>query len=129
MRYLLDTHVVIWWLADEPSLPSRAAEVIADVANTIFVSAMSIWEITIKASLGKLEVDVDEVLAALSPAGLEPLSFGIYDAAEVRALPALHRDPFDRALVAQARRNGLQLLTDDDRLAAYGAPVVRLSEI
>jgi PIN domain nuclease of toxin-antitoxin system len=129
VRCLLDTHVLLWWLTDDRALSAGAGDLIADTANEVYVSAISIWEIAIKSQLGKITVDVDEVLAALAPAGLQPLSFGLDDAAEAGKLPPIHRDPFDRALVAQARCQGLRLLSADDRLAAYGEPVLRLASL
>ncbi len=129
MRCLLDTHVFVWWLGDEPTLSVAAREVIADSANEIYVSAISIWEIAMKAPLGKVGADVAGVRAALGPAGLRPLAFGLEDAAETAKLPAIHRDPFDRALVAQARCQGLRLLSGDRILAKYGEPVLSLDSL
>jgi PIN domain nuclease of toxin-antitoxin system len=123
---LLDTHVLLCWLADSPALAHGAREVFASTDNTIFVSSINIWEIAIKSALGKLDADVDEIRASLEPSGLQTLPFNVDDAAAIVALPAIHRDPFDRALVAQARCNRLRLLTTDERLAAYGEDIVRV---
>jgi PIN domain nuclease of toxin-antitoxin system len=124
VRLLLDTHILLWWLNDDPALPDHAAALIADAANEVFVSPMSLWEIAIKARLGRLEADVDEVLAAGLESGFRPLPFTLEHAAEVAKLPGHHRDPFDRALVAQARREPMHLLTHDASIAGYGGNVL-----
>ncbi len=124
MRLLLDTHILLWWLSDDPALPAQAKALIADPANAVFISPMSLWEIAIKARLGKLEADVDEVRAAATDNGFAPLPFTADHASEVARLPDHHRDPFDRALVAQARREPLRLLTHDEAVAAYGESVL-----
>jgi PIN domain nuclease of toxin-antitoxin system len=120
VRLLLDTHLLLWWLADDPALPARAAQLIADPANDVFVSAISLWEIAIKSRLGKLEADVDAILAAVPASGFQPLPMSLAHAARVAHLPDLHRDPFDRALVAQAHLEPMHLLTHDPVVAAYG---------
>ncbi len=124
MRLLLDTHILLWWLSDDPALPAQAKALIADPANAVFISPMSLWEIAIKARLGTLEADVDEVRAATTDNGFVPLPFTADHASEVARLPDHHRDPFDRALVAQARREPLRLLTHDEAVAAYGESVL-----
>ena len=118
MRILLDTHLVLWALAAPERLPVVAHRLIerADV----YVSAASIWEISIKTSLGKLSADPREVLAALDPAGFIPLPISAEHAARVADLPPVHRDPFDRLLVAQALCEPMRLLTMDTVLAGYG---------
>ena len=118
MRVLLDTHLVLWALAAPERLPGAAHRLIerADV----YVSAASIWEISIKASLGKLTADPREVLAALDPAGFLTLPISAEHATRVADLPPVHRDPFDRLLVAQARVEPMRLLTTDALLAGYG---------
>jgi PIN domain nuclease of toxin-antitoxin system len=123
LRVLLDTHLLLWWLGGSEQLPGCAREIISDPANAIFVSAVSLWEIWLKQSLGKLRLpeDFEEVLAAES---FESLPLSAAHAREVARLPWLHRDPFDRMLVAQARVSGLRLLTADDTVAAYSEPVL-----
>jgi PIN domain nuclease of toxin-antitoxin system len=118
MRILLDTHLLLWALGAPSRLPARARKAIAD--GEVFVSAASIWEISIKAGLGKLSADPDEVLAALEPAGFMGLPVTGQHAARVVALPPLHRDPFDRLLIAQALTEPMRLLTNDVALAPYG---------
>ena len=124
MRIVLDTHILLWWLANTPALPTRAQELIADPANDVFVSPMSLWEIAIKTHPGKLTVDVAEVRTAALADGFVPLPFTLEHALAVAQLPDHHRDPFDRALVAQARVEPLHLLTHDGLVAAYGGDIV-----
>ena len=118
MRVLLDTHVLLWALSAPSRLPAAARRVIND--SDVFVSAASIWEISIKSSIGKLTADPQEVLAALEPAGFRSLPIVGEHAAYVSRLPAIHRDPFDRLLVAQALTEPMRLLTDDAILRGYG---------
>ena len=119
MRLVLDTHILLWALADHPSLPATARETIADPANDVYISSLSLWEIAIKARLGKLSADVREVRAAALETGFRPLPFTLEHAAAIADLPEHHRDPFDRGLIAQARVEPLHLMTHDDALAAY----------
>jgi len=118
VRLLLDTHLLLWALATPAKMPARARELVND--NEVFVSAASIWEISIKVALGKLRADPHEVLAALAPAGFLALPVTGEHAARVIDLPPIHRDPFDRLLVAQALGEPMRLLTDDAVLGRYG---------
>lgn len=124
MRLLLDTHILLWWLKDDPLLPHRARVLIADRRNQVYVSPMSVWEIAIKSQLSKLKADVDEVRTAALHSGFQPLLFSLEHAAAVARLPQHHRDPFDRALLAQALLEPLNLLTHDESLAVYGEHVL-----
>lgn len=117
MRMLLDTPIFLWAVTDDRKLTKAARQHILD-ANDVFVSSASIWEISIKAGLGKLKVDVDRLVSEIAGSGFSELPVLATHAAMVRALPALHRDPFDRLLVAQARCGPLRLLTADAQLAA-----------
>jgi PIN domain nuclease of toxin-antitoxin system len=118
MRILLDTHVFLWWLGDDPKLSARAREHIV-MATEVFVSSASIWEASIKAGLGKLEVDIDRLVSEIGGNGFRELPVTAQHAAAVRRLPELHRDPFDRMLVAQSLSEPLRLLTADRMLSAY----------
>jgi PIN domain nuclease of toxin-antitoxin system len=119
LRVLLDTHLLLWALASPTRLSSKTRRRIQE--SEVFASAASIWEISIKSALGKLAASPNEVLSAIEPAGFEHLPVVGAHAAHVAKLPLLHRDPFDRLLVAQASVEGLILLTDDDALGGYGA--------
>ena len=123
MRLLLDTHILLWWLADSPSLSDRARELIADPDNAVFVSAVSLWEIWLKHSLGKLQLpsDFEERLAGES---FESLPLLADHTREVATIPWHHRDPFDRMLIAQARAANLTFVTADETASHYGNSVL-----
>jgi PIN domain nuclease of toxin-antitoxin system len=118
VRLLLDTHLLLWALAS-PSKLSAATRKQIEGAD-VFASAASIWEISIKSALGKLEADPGEILAGIEPAGFGILAFTGAHAAKVVELPPLHEDPFDRMLIAQALCEPLILLTNDEVLRPYG---------
>lgn len=118
-RILLDTHVLLWWLIDSPKLGVTAREMLSAADNVVYVSAASIWEIAIKKSLGKLRAP-DNFDHILEQEGFEELPVSVYHAEQAGGLPALHRDPFDRMLVAQAQAEGLLLLSQDKQISAYG---------
>lgn len=118
MRVLIDTHLLLWALASPRRLPSKARQRIE--SSEVFASAASIWEISIKSALGKLQANPAEVLSGIEPAGFDHLHVTGEHAAEVSNLPRVHKDPFDRLLVAQALVEELILLTDDATLGGYG---------
>lgn len=121
MRLLLDSHAFLWWLGDDSRLGTRARAAIASRGNQVHVSAASIWEIAIKTSLRKLSVgDAPVDLAeSIGRCGFVELAVNARHAEAVRALPFHHADPFDRLLVAQARIEGLALVTADALVARY----------
>ena len=119
---LADTHALLWWLADDPRLSARAREVIEAGAVPVHFSAASVWAAEIKAASGKLIVPED-LLDALGADGFLEIAVVARHAREAARLPALHRDPFDRMLVAQARLEGLAVVTRDPKIAEYGVPV------
>lgn len=118
MKLLLDTHVLLWWLANDSRLSAEHRAAIADTSNDVYVSSISIAEISIKASLGKLSAP-DRVSEAVQQSGLSLLPFRAEHAEELRALPWIHRGPFDRMLIAQARIEQLVLLITDERVRQY----------
>ena len=118
MRLLLDTHVYLWWLQDHPKLSVKAREQIV-AASEVYVSSASIWEASIKVAIGKLDVDVEELVAAIEGSGFQELQISASHAAAVRKLPDIHQDPFDRLLVAQALCEPLKFLTHDSKLKGY----------
>jgi PIN domain nuclease of toxin-antitoxin system len=123
VNLLLDTHTLLWALADDTMLAGEAHDAIADGANRVLVSAVSAWEITIKKALGKLRAP-DDLSAQLDRARFEHLDVTISHALAVGELPDHHSDPFDRMLVAQARSEELTLVTRDSRIARYDVPIL-----
>jgi PIN domain nuclease of toxin-antitoxin system len=124
---LLDTHAFLWWVADDERLSRAAAAAIADGANEAFVSAASAWEVVVKAGLGRLEVPepVDRWLPAqLEQNALVPLPITMGHTLGVSSLPPLHRDPFDRVLVAQAVHERMALVSGDAAFSGYPVDVV-----
>ena len=123
MRLLLDTHTLLWLMEDNPRLSPSAHSLILN-ASEVYVSSASIWEIAIKSRLGKIEEDPEIVVEQLEAAGLKELPVTNRHAVATARLPLLHRDPFDRLLIAQAMAELMQLLTADPQLAAYSDLVV-----
>jgi len=121
VTHLLDAHAFLWWLADDRRL-SPAAN-IAIEGGHCFVSAVTVWEIAIKRALGKLDAPAD-LLDAIEREGFDELLMTAAHGEAAGALPAHHRDPFDRMLVAQAKAERLTVVTVDPAFAAYGVPVV-----
>jgi PIN domain nuclease of toxin-antitoxin system len=119
LRILLDTHLLLWWLGNTPDLSETARALISEPENTVFVSAVSLWEIWLKESLGKLRLPAD-FEARMADEPFESLPMSATHARQVALLPWHHRDPFDRMLVAQARAENLTLLTADDQVTRYG---------
>lgn len=124
MRLLLDTYVLLWALGDPRRLGRRTQQDLQ--RSQVFVSVASLWEISIKASLGKLDADPELVASEVEAAGFDLLDIRAPHATRVFSLRRRHPDPFDRMLIAQADIENLQLLTRDESLLAYG-PMVRLA--
>lgn len=124
MRILLDTHIFLWAVSSDRKLSKKARQLIVDAAE-VYVSAATIWEISIKAGLDKISVDVDELIAEIGAAGFLELPVSNAHAAAVRSLPDHHRDPFDRLLVAQAITEPLRLLSADEHVWKYSDLVIR----
>ena len=119
MRLLLDTHVLLWWLSDDRRLGSQTRTLIRDADNSVYVSAASAWEISIKRALGKLKApaSLDDIVL---DEGFEKLDISFLHGERTGALPPLHNDPFDRMLVAQALAEQLTLVSGDKILTGYG---------
>ena len=126
MRLLLDTHLLLWAAGPSPRLSSQARRLIEDPANEPLASAASLWEIAIKSMLGRPSFPIDAALFRrnLLNNGYRELAVTGEHAVALATLPPLHKDPFDRILVAQALAEGLTLATKDAMLARYGTPVV-----
>ena len=125
MRLLLDTHLLVWAMGSPERLSAALAAMLQDPANTPFFSVASLWELVIKQGLGKPDFRVEPALLrrALLDGGWQELPVQAHHSLAVAALPLLHRDPFDRLLLAQASSDGLLLITADQQLAAYPGPV------
>jgi PIN domain nuclease of toxin-antitoxin system len=120
VRLLLDTHVLLWWMADERKLGKGAREIIANPDNDVHVSSASLWEASIKVALGRLEIELDDLEEAIVRNGFRPLPIGFKHAVTAGRLPCVHRDPFDRMLVAQARIEELRVVSHDRVFERYG---------
>lgn len=125
MRLLLDTNILIWAALDSPALPGYARRVLSEPQSELHVSAASVWEIAIKASIGKLVFPVDRMSSVLEEAGCIVLPITAEHAVGAASLPKHHSDPFDRMLIAQARQEGLMLLTADTIIPRYDVPLYR----
>ena len=123
MKLLLDTHVLLWWLADDPRLQRDTRALIAEPSHPVLVSAASIWEIAIKRALGKLVFDAD-VIAVLAQNRVMALPITAGHAVHAGALPRHHDDPFDRMLIAQARIEQASLVTHDAQFASYEVEIL-----
>ena len=123
MRLLLDAHALLWWLADDPSLSRNARDLIADPTNEVIVSAATVWEIAIKRAIGKLDAP-DGLATVLDRSGFIEAPVTAADAERAGGLGAIHRDPFDRILVAQAGRLRAVVVTRDPVFARYGMETV-----
>lgn len=122
MRLLLDTQIFLWFLSDESRIAANARQAIKSSENSVLVSAASVWEIAIKASMGRLGIaraDVMKLPRLIDTAGFDELPVLARHAVAVRTLPMHHRDPFDRLLVGQALAEDLVLVTTDPAIRAY----------
>ena len=124
MILLVDANALLWWLADDPGLDAAAARSIADPTNDVIVSAATIWEIEIKRALGKLRAP-EGLVQVVEQAGFDALPITGSDAERAARLPAHHRDPFDRMLVAQADRLDATIVSRDAAFEPYGVAVIR----
>jgi PIN domain nuclease of toxin-antitoxin system len=124
LRLLLDTHILLWWLADLPPVTKRLMDYITK-AELVMISAASVWEMEIKKAKGMLEApgDIDK---AIEFNGFRPLSISVAHSMLAGKLPPLHKDPFDRMLIAQATLEGLTLVTRDRTLVEYGVPILAM---
>lgn len=124
MRLLLDTHALIWFLLDRSRIPSPLARIVVDPAHSVYVSSASTWEASIKGGLGQLHLPFGRLESVIIDAGFAPLPVTIAHTLGIQSLPRLHRDPFDRLLIAQARHEHLTLVTRDRIIQRY--PVTTL---
>ena len=127
MSYLLDMHIFLWWVLNHPNLSRSMRATIADPNHDVYVSAASAWEMTFKSSIGKLTLPSSPerwIKEQLRLNAFLPLPISIEHALAVASLPPLHKDPFDRIIIAQANVEGLTLITDDAIIPQYAVKVL-----
>jgi PIN domain nuclease of toxin-antitoxin system len=122
MKILIDTHILLWWLDDDPKLTPRSRAVISDPANGVFVSQVSLWETAIKQRAGKLQIGPGDILPRLPEFGFDLLQLSNAHLLALENLPVLHGDPFDQLLLAQAAHEKAVLLSADRIMQRYGVP-------
>lgn len=123
MRILIDTHIFLWSLGDTKRLSETRLSELRSQANAIYLSSISVAELMIKSSIGKLKVDYD-VIEMAKKSGFEILDFKAEDAVLLKELPLHHKDPFDRMLICQSKRNKMKLMTEDKTIQLYDCKVL-----
>jgi PIN domain nuclease of toxin-antitoxin system len=126
-RFLLDTHIFLWWISDNPKLYEAAGKTIADPNNELYLSAASTWEMVNKSKLGRLsltETPEAFIRKQLYFNNIKSLDITVEHTLAVSALPLIHNDPFDRLLIAQATLEGLVIITDDEWIRKYNITVL-----
>lgn len=126
MRLLLDTHILLWWLSDDPLLPPVARDAISSPDNEVMVSAAAVWEIAIKKAVGRIE-SPDDLLEVLTTSDFETLEITASHAVLAGNLAPHHSDPFDRMMIAQAQAENLTLVSIDERFPHYDVELLLLS--
>jgi len=119
MKYLLDTHALIWYSEHSGKLSPKAEKIIDDSENTIYVSVVSLWEIAIKVSLGKLEISLGDLIDKLGEVGFKVLQIDNSYLRHLLVLSQIHKDPFDRLIIATAQAEGITLITADENIHKY----------
>ena len=123
MNILLDTHIILWWLNDDESLKAEHRSLISNTDNLCYISAASIWEISIKSALGKLIIP-SNYIKILKKEGFQELTIAWKHSEAVTELQTIHRDPFDRILIAQAQVEKFTLVTEDETIKKYNVRVI-----
>ncbi|WP_186649974.1 type II toxin-antitoxin system VapC family toxin [Fluviispira vulneris] len=118
MKILLDTHIIIWILEDSEKLSKKARKIL-DNADEVFISSVSVWEMMIKMNLGKLDIEIDDIKSIFKKTNFIELPLKFDHILSLNGLPDIHRDPFDRILVAQALSEPLRLITADPLVKKY----------
>jgi PIN domain nuclease of toxin-antitoxin system len=127
MKFLLDTHALLWWLADDNQLGRRARELVEDPGNDVLISMVSLWEIAVKARIGKLQADIGEITGAVQQEGFTLLDIAMTHLLTLAGLPMHHRDPFDHLLIAQAITEDATFISEDRNTARYPVRIVTCS--
>jgi PIN domain nuclease of toxin-antitoxin system len=127
VKLLLDTHALLWWLNDDEALGGQARDLIDDSGNEVLVSTVSLWEIVVKARIGKLQADIRAIAAGIAEGGISRLDLSVPHLLALDQLPfhPAHRDPFDHLLIAQAIAEDAVFLSEDRRVSLY--PVKRFA--
>lgn len=123
MKIIIDTHIFLWSLAEPDRIAADKRDELETLANTIYVSSITIAELMIKASLGKLQIDFDPI-ALTEQMGFQPLNFSAEDAVLLKDLPFHHKDPFDRMLIAQSIAQKTKIMSDDGKFSMYACDLV-----
>ena len=123
MKILIDTHIFLWAISNPKKISKSKRKLIESLANTIYVSSISITEMMIKASVGKLKVNYDPIVIA-EQSGFEFLDWTAKDALMLKDLPFHHKDPFDRMLISQSINNNISIITNDDKFELYGCKLL-----
>jgi len=123
MNYLLDTHVILWWLTEPKNIAVKARKIISDKEENIFISSASCWEMAIKKGVGRLKFP-SNLLEIITAEGFNIIPINAIESLSVADLPLIHHDPFDRMLVMQAKLNDMILITRDETIMKY--PVITL---
>lgn len=124
MRYLIDTHIFIWWMERSSRLSKDIFDLLNNPQNKVFLSAASIWEIVIKKAKKKLKTPKD-VEGGIKASGFIPINIEMLHVLEVEKLPIYHNDPFDRILISQARVENLTFITSDKKIWKYNLPMLK----
>jgi PIN domain nuclease of toxin-antitoxin system len=121
MKYLLDTHILLWSMAGDKRVDKKTRDILDDFRNNFFISNASLWEITIKESIGKLKLagTLAEIKEFLIEKGIRIIDFDFDDLETLRTLPFHHQDPFDRLIIAQAKTRKLEVITNDSNMKKY----------
>ena len=127
MKFLLDTHAMLWWLADDSQLGRQARELVEDPGNDVLVSMVSLWEIAVKTRIGKLQAELKEITDAVQQEGFTLLDIGVTHLLTLAGLPMHHRDPFDHLLIAQAITEDATFISEDRNTARYPVRMVTCS--
>jgi PIN domain nuclease of toxin-antitoxin system len=127
VKYLLDTHAFLWFVSEDNRLSSKAQSIIINSQNEVYFSAVSAWEISIKIRLGRLTIEEDLepfIIKQLAENNFSTLSITIFHSIYTSKLPNIHKDPFDRMIVAQAQVEDLSIISKDKNIKKYSVPVV-----
>lgn len=124
MKLLLDSHAFLWWLVEDPKLTAEARQAMADPGSTVHVSAATVWELSIKATLGKLDLDGADLVEEIEANDFVELPMTARHTLAAGTLPRHHEDPFDRMLIAQSQIEGLTVVTRDPAFRAYGVSIL-----